>query len=31
MDEVTFHEQSSRYFGIDQNAHTEKDPKAFEQ
>ena len=31
MDEVTFHEQSSRYFGTDQNAHTEKDPKAFEQ
>lgn len=31
MDEVPFHEQSSRYFGTDQNAHTEKDPKAFEQ
>lgn len=31
MDEVPFHEPSSRYFGIDQNAHTEKDPKAFEQ
>ena len=31
IDEVPSHEQSSRYFGTDQKAHIEKDPKAFEQ